>query len=618
MSRISYIRWIIEFGIVCVFVGIFCLPLFLHIENFGVNDWDQQLFYYGSFLRSIFEYNQVPFWNPWYCGGSVLFQHPQVPMFSFTYLLEPFTGLLLAVKLTIAIHSGLALLGMMVLARKVYGLSNIFSIILASTFFVFTSYFSLRVAVGHAFTLPISYIPFIFLGYELYLSQKRIGWLLFSAAVFALIVWSAGIYPAPLMALFLCGYACLRAMVEKDVAPIRALILLGGYALLFSAPKLIPVADYMREYPRIAMDLEYIPPVAWPDIFFGREQSLFFDWTVEDIKRPGHRAHLPAPAMQWDWWEYGCYVGIPLALLFLLATCRTKTSFSDKFLWNRHVVLLICWIGFFLLFVGDFAHVNPYRILKQLPVFSSLHVTGRFLFILTFVSSLLVMGFLRQVQLKYKDSRSFKYIMALGCILIVGDVMWVSSKPLGETFTIKPEVFESVKKGIVREEGPYQMIVDLPSYGSFSTMYAALTADVAILHGLTVQPQCYEPIHPRIGYELGKPLVYSPDSGLSISNIRFTPNKITYDLEAKTNGQVVLNQNYARGWSFSGAEGVVEEYQHKPMIVVRPGSYSDISFVFRPTSIWFGLALFLCGLLVASLHCRLDKKKQSNRIFIIS
>ena len=594
-------------GLICIAVAIYCAPLFYQIDNLGVRDWDQQLFYHESFLKSLFEYRQFPFWDPWYCGGSVFFQNPQTAIVSVVYLLAPFVGLLLAMKLSIAIHYVLALLGMALLARNVYKLTNIFSIVLASTFFVFTSHLSLQIAEGHTWILSATYIPFIFLGYELYLSQKRIGWLLFSAAVFALIVWSGGIYPAPLMVLFLCGYAFLRAMVEKDIAPIRALILLGGYALLFSIPKLIPVFDYMWEYSRIVMDREYIPPVAWPDIFFGREQSLHIEWKEQDGSTPH------APRMHWGWVEYGCYVGIPLALLFLVATCRTKTSFGDKSLWNRHVVLVICWLGFFLLFVVDFADLNPYRILKQFPVFSSLHVTGRFLLILTFISSLVVMGFFCQVQLKYKDSRSFKYIMALGCILILGDVMWVSSKPLGEAFTIKPEVFESVKKGIVREEGPYQMIVDLPSYGSFSTMYAALSGDVAILHGLTVQPQCYEPIHPRIGYELGKPLVYSPDSGLSISNIRFTPNKITFDLEAKTNGQVVLNQNYARGWSFSGAEGVVEEYQHKPMTVIGPGSYSDISFVFRPTSIWFGLALFLFGLLAASFHYRMDKKKLCNR-----
>jgi hypothetical protein len=604
--------------VISVLVAIFCLPLFVPIDNYGANDWDQQLFYYGSFLKSVIGYNQVPFWNPWYCGGSVLFQHPQIPMFSFTYFLAPFTGLLLAVKLTIAIHYGLAMLGMVLLARKVYGLSNMFSILLASACFVFASYFSLRVAVGHTFTLTVSYIPFIFLGYELYLSQKRVGWLIFGGAVFALVIWSAGIYPAPLMALFLSGYAILRAIIEKDTDPLRALILLGGYAVLFSAPKLIPVADYMREYPRIAMDREYIPPAAWFDIFFGREQSIFLDWTVPDIERPGHRAHLPAPAMQWNWWEYGSYIGIPLAFLFFLSAFGTRIRSENKSFRSRHVALLICWIGFFVLFVGDFAEINPYRILKRLPVFSSMHVTGRFLFILMFISSLVLMGFLQQLQLKYGSRQPYSYIVMLVCILIVGDVMSVNRKPLGEAFTIDSQVFERVKKGIVRGDASYQMIVDLPSYGSFSTMYAALSADVAILHGLTVQPQCYEPIHPQVGYELDKPLVFSPDSGLSISNLRFTPNKITFDLEAKTNGRVVLNQNFTRGWSVSGANSFVEEHQHKPLVSIAPGSYNDISFVFRPPSLWLGVALFLFGLLLASYHYQMDKRKQSNRARMVS
>ena len=602
MPRGGYARSIIDFGLVCGVSGIFCLPLFLNVENFGVRDWDQQLFYYGSFLRSIFEYKQVPFWNPWYCGGSVLFQNPQVPMLSVAYLLEPFTGILLAMKLTIAIHYGLALFGMMLLARKVYGLSNVFSIILASAYFVFSSYLALQVGEGHAWALSATVIPYVFLGYELYLSQRRIGWLLFSAACFALMVWSAGIYPAPLMALFLSGYACLRAVVEKDLAPIRALIWLGGYALLFSAPKLIPIADYMREYPRIAMDREYIPPAAWLDVFFGREQSIHMRWLEADSSTP------EAPRMRFGWWEYGCYIGIPLAFLFLAAVCRSKVGFSSKLDWQRHLVLLICWLGFFSLFVGDFAFVNPYRVLKQLPVFSSLHVTGRFLFILMFVSALVVMGFLRQVQLKFKDSRRFKYVMALVCITIVGDVMWVSHKPLTEAFTINPAAFESVKSRIVREEVPYQMIVDLPSYGSFSTMYAAFSANVAILHGLTVQPQCYEPIHPRIGYELGKPSVFSPDSGLFVTNIRFTPNKITFDLEAETKGQVVLNQNYVRGWSFTGTRGDIKEYQHKPMAEIESGSYRNISFVFQPVSIWIGLGFFFFGLLAAGVHYGKDKR----------
>ena len=250
------------------------------------------------------------------------------------------------------------------------------------------------------------------------------------------------------------------------------------------------------------MGREYIPPAAWFDIFLAREQSLFMIWKEQDGSTP------QAPRMIWDWHEYGSYVGIPLALLFFTAVFKTRIGSQEKSVQYRHLALLICWLGFFILFVGDFAYINPYRILKQIPVFSSLHVTGRFVIILTFIASLVLMGFLRQLQAKYQGGRLLKYLIALACILIVGDVMWVSSKPLGEAFTIKPEVFQSVTENIPREDSPYQMIVDLPSYGSFSTMYAALTANFAILHGLTVQPQCYEPIHPRLGYELGKQLVF--------------------------------------------------------------------------------------------------------------
>ena len=220
--------WMIAIGMVCILVGVYCIPLFYQIDNLGILDWDYHLFVFESFLKSIAEYGQVPFWNPWICGGSVLFQHPQVPMVSFAYLLAPFVGLLLAMKLTIAIHYGLALFGMILLARRVYGLSNIFLIVLASTVFVFSSFLSLQNADGTAWILTTAYIPFIFLGYELYLSQKRPCWLLFSAAFFALMVWSGGIYPAPIMALFLCGYALLRAVIEKSMTPIWGLAMVGG------------------------------------------------------------------------------------------------------------------------------------------------------------------------------------------------------------------------------------------------------------------------------------------------------------------------------------------------------------------------------------------------------
>ena len=68
----------------------FCSPLFAQPTGLGVYDWDQHLFYYGAVLKNVVEYGQMPFWNPWYCGGNVLWQNPQIALLSPVY---PLTAL---------------------------------------------------------------------------------------------------------------------------------------------------------------------------------------------------------------------------------------------------------------------------------------------------------------------------------------------------------------------------------------------------------------------------------------------------------------------------------------------------------------------------------------------
>ena len=76
-----------------------CAPLFVHPNGVGHYDWDQHLFYYASVLKSVIEYGQWPFWNPWYCGGNVLWQNPQVALLSPAYPLALIFSLPLAMKL---------------------------------------------------------------------------------------------------------------------------------------------------------------------------------------------------------------------------------------------------------------------------------------------------------------------------------------------------------------------------------------------------------------------------------------------------------------------------------------------------------------------------------------
>ncbi|MDP6792827.1 MAG: hypothetical protein QF660_02110 [Anaerolineales bacterium] len=574
-------------GMIAALVGLFTVPLYSKIDNVGIRDWDQHLFYFGSVLKTVGEYRQFPMWNPWYCGGSVLYQNPQVPLLSPVYLLAPFMGMLPAVKISVGIYYGIALFGMFLLARMVYGLSNRFLIFLSCSVFVFSGTLSLHIAEGQTHMFGAAFFPFVLLGYELYLSRKRSGWLILGSTSLALILWTGGIYAAPLITLFMIVYAALRAAVEQSIAPLRGLAAVGVYAFLFSALRLVPVMDYMRDYPRIAMGREFVPPAVWDDIFFTREQSLFTEVTLSDSSFPSGRK------MQWGWHEYGSYVGVPMAMILGAAFIRTGVHARGGQTRGRDLVLPLCWFGFFVLFVGDFAFVNPYRVLKQFPFFSSFHVTGRFLIPLMFVSSLVFMSFMRWVEGVVAARRLLNYSVAVICVLVVGDLMWVTRQPLGEAFTIEPAAYQRAAQTLANGS-PYQAIESLPilTHHSVSTMYPALLAEMSTVN-------CYEPLKPRQGYELGEPLVFSADPGISISNIQFSPNQIAFDLDAEDYGWVVLNQNFTRGWSLSGAEIPVVELGHKPAVRFSPGSYRNLDFSFFPRSIWWGFTLTCIGVVFA-------------------
>ena len=100
----------------------FCAPLFARLDAVGISDWDQHLFYYGSVLQSVVAYGQWPLWNPWYCGGNVLWQNPQVALLSPAFPFASAMSLALAMKLNIFVHFWMSFVGMHLLMTRIAGL----------------------------------------------------------------------------------------------------------------------------------------------------------------------------------------------------------------------------------------------------------------------------------------------------------------------------------------------------------------------------------------------------------------------------------------------------------------------------------------------------------------
>ena len=70
-------------GVHCTVDGLLLAPV-RAADQPGVGDWDQHLFYYAA-LKEQCRFGQMPFWNPWYCGGNVLWQNPQIALLSPVY-----------------------------------------------------------------------------------------------------------------------------------------------------------------------------------------------------------------------------------------------------------------------------------------------------------------------------------------------------------------------------------------------------------------------------------------------------------------------------------------------------------------------------------------------------
>ena len=224
---------------------VFCAALFEHPNRLGVNDWDQHLFYYGAVLKNVVEYGQAPFWNPWYCGGNVLWQNPQVGLLSPVYPLALVVPLQLAMKINIVAHYWVGFIGMHVLLTRVVGLTFVPAVIFLATLVTAAGAPAIHVAVGHSVFLPGFYLPamlyFLFRAF----TTGAIKDALLAAAILALMVFNGGVHILPMAFASVGFFAVLAAAMSRRARPLIMTVVFVVAGLAYAAPKLLPVTLFV-------------------------------------------------------------------------------------------------------------------------------------------------------------------------------------------------------------------------------------------------------------------------------------------------------------------------------------------------------------------------------------
>lgn len=561
----------------CAFYGVlsvvFCASLFAHPNGLGVNDWDQHLFYYGAVLKNVVEYGQAPFWNPWYCGGNVLWQNPQVGLLSPVYPLALVVPLQLAMKLNIVLHYWVGFIGMHVLLTRVVGLTFVPAVIFLATLVTAAGAPAIHVAVGHSVFLPGFYLPgmlyFLFRAF----TTGAIKDALLAAAILALMVFNGGVHILPMAFAAVGFFAVLAAAMSRRARPLVMTVVFVVAGLAYAAPKLLPVTLFVSgerfwdtrnptEHPD-RMTLEMVTHT-----YLNSDQSLR---TKLDEQRHG-------------WHEYGNYIGPASALLLVagLFVALWGRGAPDAWL-GRALALTAAFL--FVLSLGEFSVWAPASLLKHLPLFSSFRIPSRYTIPALLFGAMALGWVLRGFALDAR-SRGVQVVVGVLCLGIAGHLISVNRAQFKGVFSVEP--FDTTFPWM---SGPSEgLTTDFESsaYTRTSPMLRALTSDRFFYY-------CYESLQLVRNSSPEKPLLFTDDEA-TIRGTRFTPNRVDFAIVgAATPTRLYLNYNWGPGWTSTA--GTVE---HPPeriaSVMLQPGQTGQYVFSFVPPGLWAGTGIFLAAL----------------------
>ncbi|MBI3570214.1 MAG: hypothetical protein HY082_03795 [Gammaproteobacteria bacterium] len=547
--------------------AIYCYPVFVNISNWGIQDWDAHYFYHVVPRQTIVDYHELPLWNPYACGGMPMLANPQSRILTPFFLLHLVFGVPLAIRLEIVLHLALAFLGAILFAST-SGVRRL-GAVAAGAVYAFSTYFAVNLMTGMTVFLAAAYLPFI-------------GWLLVRkgdrrenawgiALCLALVFGEGGHYLVPIFALFILALLIARGNGLSPLAVIRQFATISLVAVGLSAIKLLPAIELMITYPRQINDYSGYNFVSLLYSLLSRHQAV--DAVV--------------PSMTYGMDENGIYVGIlgiGLAAVGVMAQWRQR--------WKLLIVFAIfLWLSF-----GNRVWPSLWSFLHLLPVYDSMRVAQRFRVV--WLLGLALFAGIGLDAIRAFMIRVFRrpvYGAAVGLAVLITlfvDLFAVGLGPWRDAFTIPAPAIERASEFRQESAEPFYDAhghVKLPhSHGAGSAYLPAYYANRGTI-------DCYESVpvlhwatpFDATGY-LGE--IYVIDATGNAEIIKRTPNTISIRVQLNSDGAVVINQNFYRGWWANTGE--IVEYEGLLAVKLGPGIH-EISLRFLPVSFILGALITL-------------------------
>ena len=534
-------------------------PDWNHFWRYPVNgDWD--LFTHLRWVPyyTVSHFHQLPFWDPYRCGGMPMLGNPEssiVSPFLLGYLLiGPHAGL----WIEIFAHYALGFAGGYFLGR-VLSLSIPGALVCAAVY-PSSSWLPLHLSVGHLNFLPALYLPWIVALYLLSI-QHRLLWPAAIAGAIAALTFTEGNY-ALLYAVLTIGLLTpTLCIMHRSSWPIAAAAIVGGLAVFLAAPKLLPVWQLLSAYPR--------PPFG-PEFDHLHDMWIYLFSRYQDLYRNGVSVFL--------FCEYGAYLPWLFAGLGLLGIVISP---------RRSIVWILPAILFFWLAMGDTGEHSALLYLRKLPMMKEIDLPARFIIPFIFCA-----GVLAAIGTDYvcKAAAPLGNYAAVG-ILIVGllDAWTVGSPNLRYLFH--------------NENVTYTRASEFQQYwiANPGTQTAMAQANMGSVN-CQGYGYCSIPENPRGSNQVGYRGEYYLLGPGSIVQTSWSPNKLEFNIDSPAATAMVVNQNYFQGWQAAPTE--MKVYSESGLLAVKvPAGKSEVELIYRPQHLLAVTSLAISGLAALILVC---------------
>lgn len=559
----------------------FCSPLFDQPTALGVFDWDQHLFYYGAVLKNVVEYGQMPFWNPWYCGGNVLWQNPQIALLSPVYPLTALMPLALAMKVNILLHYWMGFLGMHLLLARIVGLRSRPMVFFLATIFTASGAPAIHLLAGHSVFLPAFYLPFAL--YFFFRSLQTGTWhgAMLSGVAIAMMVYNGGTHILPMAIAAIALLSVVTAVTLRQWRPLLIGIVCCVGGLAYSAPKLLPVVSFVSS----EQFWDTRPEIVLPDrTTLEMATGIYLD------RYQMRRTRLPE--QRHGWHEYGNYIGEFSALLIFASVLWTLAARRTRN-YGMGLTLAVTTVVFFVWSLGEFNWLAPASLASHLPLFSSFRIPSRYNIAFVLTGALTAGWALRAMSADAAAAKPLRVFIAMICLLAAFDLI-ATNRALFKNVFSEPPLAATFKP----MAGPSRLELseETNAYRGGSPMFTALMNDKTFF-------PCYESLQLRRTATPEHPLVFA-DGNAQISDTVFTPNVIEFSVVGGSQpARVSLNQNYSSGWR-SSAGAFTPTQAAMPGVTLAAGQTGRFSFSFVPDGLWLGTGIFAAAVALSMLALR--------------